>query len=198
VIEAAPMRAGERRMLARMFAEAFVEDPGWRAVGPDARQRRWGYVRRICGGELWAARRAGGEVLVTRDGGEPSAAIVYFGPESRPASAWLTAAQSPGAALAGPGVLRRSLAADARMAGGHPHEPHLYVSLLAAHPQRQRGGRGRVLLQAAIDEAERLGVPAHLDTANPANLPYYHGFGFVVTGEAVLPRGAPLWFLQRG
>lgn len=192
------MQPGERRSVARMFSDAFVDDAGWTAVGPDDRERRRRFARRVCGGELWAARRAGGDVLVTSDDGEPTAAIVWFGPEARTSSPWLTIGQAPGSALGGPGALRRSLAADATMGAGHPHEPHLYVSLLAAHPRRQRGGRGRVLLEAALAEATRLGVPAYLDTANPANLPYYHRFGFRPTGEATLPRGAPIWFLVKG
>lgn len=197
MIEVGTMRGGERPTLAALYADAFADDPGWLAVGPDARRRRWHYTRRVCGGELLAARRAGGAVLVARDDGVPGAAIVWFGPEGDVASPWMTAAQAPGAVLGGPRVLARSLAAEARMNGLHPAEPHLYVSLLAAHPRLQRGGRGRLLLQAALAEADRLEVPACLDTANPANLPYYHQFGFAVTGEAVLPRGAPLWFLQR-
>lgn len=192
------MRAGERRSTARLFGDAFADDPGWTSVGPGDRERRRRYARRVCGGELWAARRAGGEVLVTRDAGGPSAAVVWYGPAARPSSPVLTVAQAPGCALAGPGTLRRALAADATMGAGHPHEPHLYVSLLAAHPRLQRGGRGGALLQAALTEAERHGVPAYLDTANPANLPYYHRFGFRPTGQATLPRGAPIWFLLRG
>jgi len=197
VSTAEPMLPGERRAVARMFGDAFVDDPGWTAVGPDGRESRRRFTRRICGGELWAAPRAGGDACVTRDAGEPTAAIVWFGPGARGSSPWLTIAQAPGSALAGLGALRRSLAADATTRIGHPHEPHLYVSLLAAHPGFQRGGRGGALLEAALAEATRLGVPAYLDTANPANLPYYHRFGFRPTGEATLPRGAPLWFLQR-
>ena len=107
-------------------------------------------------------------------------------------------AQAPAAVRAGPGVLRRSLAADSALSAGHPAEPHLFVALLAAHPRHQRGGRGRALLTAAIERAQTLEVPVYLDTANPANLPYYRSFGFAVVGEARLPRGAPLWYLQRG
>lgn len=198
MIPVAPMTAGERRSVAALYGEAFADDPGWVAVGPGGpRARRRAFARRIGGGELWAAPRVGAEVLVTRDDGVPTAAMVLFGPEARTASPWLTLGGLPGAVLAGPPTALRALRADARMAAGHPHEPHVYVSLLAAHPSRQRGGRGRALLTRAIERAEALDVPVVLDTANPANLPYYHGFGFRTTGEATLPRGAPLWYLRR-
>jgi GNAT superfamily N-acetyltransferase len=197
VIEVAPATTGERRAIARLFADALVADPGWRAVGPDSERRRHAFVRRVCGGETWAAPRVGAQVRVTRDDGAPSAAMISFGPEADPAAALLTVTGVPGALLAGPASLLRGLRADAQLNGGHPDEPHVYVSLLAAHPALQRGGRGRALLTRAIEDAERLEVPLTLDTANPANLPYYRSFGFAVTGEAVLPRGAPLWFLRR-
>lgn len=195
--EAQPLEPAGRRAAARMYADAFLHDPGWKAVGPDGERRRWHYTRRICGGELRAAERVGGTVLATYDEGEPSAAIVYYPPGAGSSSWRVTVGEAPGAVLAGPAVLRRSLAAESQLVAGHPDEPHLFVSLLAVHPGRQRGGRGRVLLAAALEHAERLGVPAYLDTANPANLPYYRSFGFVLTGEATLPRGAPLWCLLR-
>lgn len=194
---AGPMRPGERRAVAALYGDAFVDDPGWVAVGPDGRERRRRYARRVCGGQAWAARRAGGEVLVARDDGVPTAACVYFPPGAVPLSLLVTIGEAPGAALAGPRVVARSLRADARLQAAHPDEPHLFVSLLAAHPDHQRGGRGRALLNAAIEEATRLGVPTYLDTANPANVPYYRSFGFAETGRTELPRGATLWSLLR-
>jgi GNAT superfamily N-acetyltransferase len=195
--EVGPMQPGERRMVAALYGDAFVDDPGWVAVGPDGRERRRRYARRICGGEAWAARRVGGDVLVARDDGTPTAACVYYPPEAIPLSLLITVAEVPGAALAGPAVVARSLRADAKLQAGHPDEPHLFVSLLAAHPDHQRGGRGRALLTAAIARADKLGVPTYLDTARPENVPYYRSFGFRETGEAPLPRGANLWYLLR-
>jgi GNAT superfamily N-acetyltransferase len=192
-----PLPDGLRTAAARVYADAFVDDPGWRSVGPDGRRRRWRYVRRICGAEVRVARRLGGTVLATFDDGAPSGVLVFYPPEGRPASWRMTVAQAPGAALAGPVVVARSLVADGVLGGGHPDEPHLYVSLLAVSPALQRGGRGRALLGDVLRWADELGVPAYLDTANPDNLPYYRSFGFALTGEARLPRGAPLWYLLR-
>jgi len=183
--------------VATVYADAFVNDPGWVSVGPDSERRRWNYVRRICGAEVRVAARLGGKVLVGEDDGVQTSALVYYPPDGRPTSLLLTLAEAPGAALAGPVVVARSLKAESSMFGGQPEEPHLYVSLLAVRPSHQRGGRGRKLLNAALAEADSLGVLAHLTTANPANLPYYGQFGFEVSSEIVLPRGAPLWFMDR-
>lgn len=197
MIEVAELRAGERGAAARVYADAFLHDPGWVAVGPRGERARHRYVRRVCGAEVGFAPRAGGTVLATRDGGAVSAAIVLYPPEALPLPWWTTVAQAPGPVLAGPVVGIRSLIADARMGAGHPHEPHLFVSLLAVDPAHQRGGRGRALLTRALERADALGVPTFLDTANPANLPYYRSFGFALTGEAALPGGATLWYLLR-
>jgi GNAT superfamily N-acetyltransferase len=56
---------------------------------------------------------------------------------------------------------------------------------------------GRALLSKALARADELGVPTYLDTANPANLPYYASFGFRQTGERPMPRGSTLWFMLR-
>jgi GNAT superfamily N-acetyltransferase len=192
-----PLAARDRAAAARVYADAFAEDPGWHSVGPNGSRRRWHYVRRICGGEVRAAPRIGATVLSTADDGVPSGVIVFYAPDGRPTSWRLTLAQAPGAVLAGPAAGMRSLTADATLNAGHPDEPHVYVSLLAVSPAHQRGGRGRALLGEALRFADGLGVPTYLTTAEPANLPYYRSFGFAVTGEASLPRGAPLWYLLR-
>ncbi|MFL5844021.1 MAG: GNAT family N-acetyltransferase [Solirubrobacteraceae bacterium] len=190
------MRPGERRAVARLYADAFMTDPGWMAVGPDRPRMLHAFIRRVCGGEAWAGPRLGAQVRVTRDGGLPSAAMITFGPDAKSTSPLLTVAGSPAAILAGPAAGLRALKADSQL-NEHPDEPHVFVSLLAADPRHQRGGRGRALLTRAIEEAEALEVPCHLTTANPDNLPYYRSFGFHVTGEVLMPRNASLWSLLR-
>jgi GNAT superfamily N-acetyltransferase len=197
VIELAPLAAGERAAAARMYADAFVDDPGWRAVGPNRRRALWHCIRRIYGAELAYAERCGGFVLATRDEGLPSAAIVVYPPRRWPLPWWTIGYGAAGGLLAGPASLARMLRGQATLDRGHPDEPHLFVSLLAVDPAHQRGGRGRVLLNEALRRADEAGVPAYLDTANPANLPYYRSFGFELIGEERLPRDAPLWLLLR-
>jgi hypothetical protein len=53
---------------------------------------------------------------------------------------------------------------------------------------------GRPLLERVFETAD---ASVYLDTANPANVPYYAGFGFEEIGSEPLPRGAGMWFMRR-
>ena len=77
---------------------------------------------------------------------------------------------------------------------GHPDDEHVYLWFLAVDPQHQRGGVGRSLLARVYEDAT---APVYLDTANPANVPYYASNGFEEIGKAAGPRGATMWFMRR-
>ena len=70
----------------------------------------------------------------------------------------------------------------------------MYLWFLAVDPENQRGGVGRALLARVYEEAE---APVYLDTANPANVPYYASNGYEEIGKADGPRGATMWFMRR-
>ena len=102
----------------------------------------------------------------------------------------------PAFLLAGPAPSVRGLRTNEIFLKAHPHEPHVYVEYLAVDPAAQRSGVGR-LLGSVIEEAAGRDLPVYLETTKPANVPYYASFGFQVTGEAELPRGARVWFMWR-
>jgi GNAT superfamily N-acetyltransferase len=190
-----PDRFGEASVV---MADAFLDDPGWKAVGPDDPARRHGYIRRVCRGSLEVVRRFGGPIWQVERDGRVAGVLSSLDPgQWPPPQLRATLHQALGPALAGPGVLWRSLAADSAMHKGHPDEDHLFVWMLTVSPSAQRSGVGRALLSTALERAAAKGVPTYLDTANPANLPYYGSFGFEPTGQTELPRGAALWFMYR-
>jgi GNAT superfamily N-acetyltransferase len=181
-----------------VMADAFADDPGWIAVGPDDPARRHRYTRRVCRGSLSVVARRGGNVWQVEQDGRVAGVLSSLDPgQWPPPQVRSIVAQALGPVLAGPAVLWRSLVADSAMGAGHPEEPHLFVWMLTVAPAFQRKGVGRVLLAHAIARAEELGVSTWLDTANPANLPYYGSFGFDCTGERQLPRGAQIWLMHR-
>ena len=180
------------------MADAFLDDPGWRSVGPDDPARRHAYIRRVCRGILKVVERRGGHNWhVERDGRTVGVISTLDPGQWPPPQLPAIVRQALGPVLAGPRVLWRSLAADNCMHQGHPDDLHLVVWMLTVAPAAQRSGVGRALLNKALERAHEFGVPTYLDTAKPDNLPYYGSFGFEPMGQTSLPRGAPLWFMLR-
>ncbi len=61
----------------------------------------------------------------------------------------------------------------------HPHEPpHMYLSLLATHPDHRGRGIGQQLLAQNLARFDAAGHPAYLESTNPANDHRYRRAGF--------------------
>ena len=183
---------------ATVLADAFIDDPGWVAVGPADRRRRWTYIRRTSLGAIRVgARWCGPAWCVVEDG---ACVAVLTGcapglwPPPRARAAWHLAS---GPLLAGPGTLVRSLRTERIVDAAHPRYPHFLVWMLGVSPARQRSGLGGLLMREALAQADASQVPAYLWTGNPANPPYYASHGFEVIGEETLPGGVPNWFMER-
>jgi GNAT superfamily N-acetyltransferase len=181
-----------------VMADAFMDDPGWRAVGPDDPAKLHRYIRRVCRGVLNVCAHRGGRIWHVERDGRTVGVLSSLEPGAWPPPQLPSlAAQALGPVLAGPSVLWRSLRGDNAMHQGHPDGEHFFVWILTVAPAAQRTGVGHALLGTALARADELGVPTYLDTAKPENLPYYGSFGFERTGQTLLPRGAPLWFMYR-
>ena len=178
----------------RIYADAFLDDPGWVAVGPDRRNHRHSILRRYHRTALNVIHRYGRPIYgaFTEDGLAGAAATFAAG--LYPPPAWTTAYFVPGFLLAGPGPIVRGLRFSAIQEHGHPEDEHVYLWFLAVDPAQQRGGIGRALLARVYEDAE---APVFLDTANPANVPYYASNGYEEIGRADGPRGAQMWFMRR-
>jgi GNAT superfamily N-acetyltransferase len=75
----------------------------------------------------------------------------------------------------------------------HPHaEPHYYLSLLATHPAHRGRGVGMTLLSDNLARIDREGMPAYLESSNPANDHRYERLGFTPIGSFELPQGRPV------
>jgi GNAT superfamily N-acetyltransferase len=193
-VEVRPLDPGEYDEAARIITDALLDDPGWRAVGPDDRKRR----RRVLLGYHRAAvevtHRHGGPIYGAFRDQRLAAVAVTFAAGSYPPPAHTFLRYVPSFLRAGPATIVRGLRASAVQDKGHPPEEHHFVWHLAVDPEHQRSGLGRALLQRVADSTE---VPMFLDTANPDNVPYYASFGFEEIGRAALPRGATMWFMRR-
>jgi ribosomal protein S18 acetylase RimI-like enzyme len=179
---------------ARLFADAFLDDPGWVAVGPDRRESRHANLRRYHRTALDVIQRYGGPIYGAFDDGTLTGVAATFAAGLYPPPAWTVVRFVPGFVRAGPGPIVRGLRFSAVQEKGHPRDEHVYLWFLAVDPQRQRGGVGRALLARVYEDA---GAFVYLDTANPANVPYYASQGYEELGKADGPRGASMWFMRR-
>jgi GNAT superfamily N-acetyltransferase len=193
-VEVRSLDPGDYPEAARIITDALLDDPGWQAVGPDNRDRRrrvlLGYHRAV----VDVTHRYGGPIYGVFRDDQLAAVAVTFAPGRYPPPVHTILRYVPSFLRAGPATIVRGLRASAVQDKGHPREPHHFVWQLAVDPPHQRGGLGRALLQRVADTTD---VPMYLDTANPANVPYYASFGFEELGRAALPRGATMWFMRR-
>ena len=143
---------------------------------------------------IGVVHRYGGPIYGVFTDGRLAGTAVTFGAGRFPPPAWTFLKYVPGFLAAGPGPVIRGLRTSSIQDNGHPHNEHVFLWFLAVDPAHQRSGVGRALLQRVFGGAE---APVYLDTANPANVPYYASFGFEELGRATLPRGATMWFMRR-
>ncbi len=84
----------------------------------------------------------------------------------------------------------------------HPKDPpHYYLSLWGTHRDHAGRGVGTALIRDNLARIDAEGMPAYLESTNPANLPRYEALGFASTGEFG-PVGGPvittMWRDARG
>lgn len=74
----------------------------------------------------------------------------------------------------------------------HPSEPHWYLPMIGVDPARQGRGLGAALLRHALALCDREGLPAYLESSNPANRGLYERHGFEATGLIQAGSSPPL------
>jgi GNAT superfamily N-acetyltransferase len=193
-LEIRELAPGEYRDAARLITEVLLHDPGWLAVGPDREGHRRFVARRYHRTALGVMHGYGGPIYGAFDPPRLVGVAATFAAGRYPAPAWTFLRYVPAFLAAGPGPIVRGLRTSFVQDRGHPSEDHVFLWFLAVDPGRQRAGVGRALIARVFEDAE---APVYLDTANPANVPYYASFGFEELGRASLPRGATMWFMRR-
>ena len=188
------LESADYREAARVITDALLPDPGWLAVGPERTAHRRFVMFRYHRAALRISHRYGRPVYGAFRQGRLAGVAVTFAAGRYPPPAHTFLRYAPGFLAAGPGPSVRGLRTSAIMERAHPKDEHVYLWILAVDPASQRGGVGRALLAHVFDEAE---APVYLETANPANVPYYASAGFEEVGRADLPRGATMWFMRR-
>ncbi|MFI2611670.1 GNAT family N-acetyltransferase [Kitasatospora sp. NPDC018623] len=89
-------------------------------------------------------------------------------------------------------------AAERELAPHRPQEPVWFLNTVGVAPELQGRGLGRAVLLPGIEEAERAGYPAFLETSSEANVRFYERLGFRVTADVPSGDGGPhTWCMRR-
>ena len=92
----------------------------------------------------------------------------------------------------------RGLRVLSQIEARHPTDvPHWYLGVLGTDPAHQGKGVGSALLAPVLDECDRDGVGAYLESSKESNIPFYARHGFEVTEEIALPGGPSVWGMWR-
>jgi GNAT superfamily N-acetyltransferase len=178
----------DREVLAAALGSAFSEDPMFKWIlGPATpiEQR----MRILFDGVLRQALRKDDHlVFVTPDG---SGAAVWRGVDGWKASPGEMLRFLPSMARACRGRLPRFLKAVKVIEDAHPSEPHYYLEVLGTRRDRQGKGLGSAVLAPMLERCDREGLPAYLESSNPANVPFYLRHGFQPRETISFGNGAP-------
>lgn len=74
---------------------------------------------------------------------------------------------------------------------------HWYLALLATDPSAQGRGMASALVGWGLNDADRDGRPAYLETQKASNVAWYARHGFEVTGEIQVGDAPRVWLLTR-
>ncbi|MGW7412005.1 GNAT family N-acetyltransferase [Streptomyces sp. NPDC054863] len=132
---------------------------------------------------------------------------VWVADEGRAVAVWAVPGQDPSPAFAELGPLlgelsgdraAASASAEEAMAPYRPQEPGWFLETVGTAPEAQGQGLGSAVLSPGVQEAERTGHPAFLETSSEANVRFYERLGFKVTADVQLPGDGPrTWCMRR-
>lgn len=85
----------------------------------------------------------------------------------------------------------------AEMQSYHPVEDCWYLPLIGVDPYHQGRGLGAALMKYALAKCDEQGLPAYLESSNPANITLYERHGFEVIGRIQSASSPPVHPMYR-
>jgi len=183
------------------LGRAFVRDPALMAILPESvvpePEKRIPRLTDIFRAALAVQRREGEPVLGVLDNGCVAGAAVIAGGGAASIFTLLAFGLSHMPSMiraVGWGGTLRALELTDTLARNHPPQRHVYLNFLGVDPDHQGKHYGIALLDALRDLAEQRSdfAGVYLETATPANVPYYSAHGYEVIGE-IYPLGVKFW-----
>jgi ribosomal protein S18 acetylase RimI-like enzyme len=179
--------------LGYVLGRAFEEDPVWRAILPDERQRREA-LPKLFHSFLRVLHLPFDEVYTTGD----LAGASLWSPPGKWRVGLLTQARLAAGLVSVFG--RRAIPALGTLSAmqeRHPTEPHWYLAVIGTDPSHQGRGVGGTLLEPVLARCDREAMPAYLESSNPLNVDFYRRHGFETTETIETPVGRPVTAMWR-
>ena len=186
----APLAPGDHAEAVAVITDAFLDDPLTTYL---LRRRRSETISLLFGALVHDAFSHGGGWALRADDRiigvsvwlPPGKSPVPFNRHLRRLREWARLATID------PAGLIRAMRASKALDDIHPAEPHWFLSIVALEREQRGTGAGRRLIEAGLAPAHAAGVPVHLDTNRPENLPIYERLGFEVASEVQPLPGSP-------
>ncbi len=100
-------------------------------------------------------------------------------------------------ALMGEEETMKRFAALEPMVEAKPKTPHWYLAFVGTRSESRGKGLGSALIKAVTDRCDAEGIPAALESSDPANVPLYERHGFRVTQVVEIQNGPPIPMMWR-
>ena len=180
-------RAHEIPALAAMLTRAFADDPFFAYLAGNAPERNqrmrdgWTGILRFGSARLahtWTTDELAGVAIWLPPGYRaPLLDRLRLVPEMARFTGWRRLR------LAGDAMEELEARRRRHVAGAH-----YYRSALGVEPDLQGGGIGTALMAPVLEECDRAGMPAYLETAVARNVLLYERVGFDVVEDLILPK----------
>jgi ribosomal protein S18 acetylase RimI-like enzyme len=178
----------DRELAIGSLVAAFVADPILRHLFPDDTA----YPQHAAAffGDLFDKRVSRGTVWTIEHG----ASVAMWdapGTEDEPTNGGTLATQLPVDAMARVDAYNRTVHSAL------PSAPFWYLGVLGTHPDHAGRRWGHALMSTGLSRAAAAGLPAVLETSNPANVEVYRRAGWEVAA-VVLAEPLTVWIMQQG
>lgn len=180
----------QRNEAVELLCAAFRDYPVMRFVLGDAGDDHEARLRELIGFFCDKRLTRGWPVLALREEGRCAGVALVSEPEPVPAPPALLAAHFRLRNRLGDDAMDRLAAFEEATDRFEPAEPHHLLGVLGVHPDFQRRGFARRLLDEVASLARRHPTSAGvwLTTEDPGNVPFYLGQGFRNVGEVDVGR----------
>jgi ribosomal protein S18 acetylase RimI-like enzyme len=181
----------DREPVISSLVAAFVSDPVLRHLFPDEASYP-GHAAAFFG-ELFDKRVRRGTVWTI---GRGASVAMWDAPEAGDAPAEVPGPDTLAAQLPADAVARVE-AYDLAVHDALPRAPFWYLGVLGTHPDHAGRRWGHALMSSGLRRAAEAGLPAVLETSNPANVEVYRRAGWEVAATVPV-EPLTIWIMQQG